>query len=75
MADARKVGILVLFLLYVLSSSANVEAKVCPFYCLDVVYMTCKASSDEKLKAECNCCLAPKDCTLHLSDGSSVDCN
>ncbi|KAB1213709.1 hypothetical protein CJ030_MR5G004852 [Morella rubra] len=29
---------------------------------------------DEKLDPKCNCCLAPKNCTLHLADGTSVHC-
>ncbi|KAG8633423.1 hypothetical protein MANES_18G104000v8 [Manihot esculenta] len=47
---------------------------VCPLYCLDVDYMTCPSSGEEKLSPSCNCCLAPKNCTLHLSDGSSIYC-
>ncbi|KAF9661594.1 hypothetical protein SADUNF_Sadunf19G0085000 [Salix dunnii] len=49
-------------------------AKACPQYCLDVDYMTCKSSGDKKLDSACNCCLAPKNCTLHLADGSLVQC-
>lgn len=58
-----------------LSSETTAKAKACPLYCLDVEYMTCKSSGDEKLNPVCNCCLAPKDCTLHLTDGSSIYCN
>ncbi|XP_019084969.1 PREDICTED: uncharacterized protein LOC104712786 [Camelina sativa] len=36
----------------------------CPLYCLQVEYMTCSSSGDEKLPPRCNCCLAPKNCTL-----------
>lgn len=77
MAGAKKVGLLVIFLLYaaLLSSETTAKAKACPLYCLDVEYMTCKSSGDEKLNPVCNCCLAPKDCTLHLTDGSSIYCN
>ncbi|KAH0434835.1 proteinase inhibitor PSI-1.2 [Dendrobium catenatum] len=49
-------------------------AVACPQYCLDVDYMTCASSGDEKLAARCNCCLAPKGCTLHLVDGQNVYC-
>ncbi|XP_043809024.1 proteinase inhibitor PSI-1.2 [Manihot esculenta] len=50
------------------------RAIACPLYCLDVDYMTCPSSGEEKLSPSCNCCLAPKNCTLHLSDGSSLYC-
>ncbi|KAJ4842058.1 hypothetical protein Tsubulata_037974 [Turnera subulata] len=36
--------------------------------------MTCQSSGDKKLDPHCNCCLAPKNCTLHLSGGTSVKC-
>ncbi|CAK7344855.1 unnamed protein product [Dovyalis caffra] len=49
------------------------SAKACPLYCLDVDYMTCKSSGDTKLNSVCNCCLAPKNCTLHLADGSETE--
>ncbi|KAK9286970.1 hypothetical protein L1049_015378 [Liquidambar formosana] len=50
-------------------------AKACPLVCLDVEYMTCNSSGAEKLTGGCNCCLAPKPCTLHLVGGSEVQCN
>ncbi|KAJ0232010.1 hypothetical protein HA466_0294840 [Hirschfeldia incana] len=46
----------------------------CPLYCLQVQYMTCPSSGDEKLPPRCNCCLAPKNCTLHLSGSTSINC-
>ncbi|CAO2836021.1 unnamed protein product [Amaranthus hypochondriacus] len=46
----------------------------CPLYCLDVAYMTCPSSGSQQLEGSCNCCMAPQGCTLHLSDGSSLDC-
>ncbi|KAL1215256.1 hypothetical protein V5N11_017020 [Cardamine amara subsp. amara] len=49
--------------------------KACPLYCLQVEYMTCISSGDEKLPPRCNCCLAPKNCTLHLSASTSIHCN
>ncbi|EFH63669.1 serine-type endopeptidase inhibitor [Arabidopsis lyrata subsp. lyrata] len=50
-------------------------AIACPLYCLQVEYMTCRSSGEEKLPPKCNCCLAPKNCTLHLSDSTSIHCN
>ncbi|XP_073099027.1 uncharacterized protein [Elaeis guineensis] len=55
------------------SSTGGVMA--CPLYCLDVKYVTCTSSGDKKLPATCNCCLTPKDCTLHLSDGTQLSCS
>ncbi|KAF3969437.1 hypothetical protein ACB098_01G122000 [Castanea mollissima] len=51
-----------------------ISAKACPLYCLQVEYMTCPSSGENKLNPRCNCCLAPKNCTLHLADGTSVYC-
>ncbi|RVW77551.1 hypothetical protein CK203_050233 [Vitis vinifera] len=56
-------------------TSKSFGAKACPLYCLDVDYITCVSSGEEKLTAPCNCCLAPKQCTLHLVDGSEVQCD
>ncbi|XP_077214223.1 serine-type endopeptidase inhibitor [Tasmannia lanceolata] len=53
----------------------NMEVKACPQYCLEVDYMTCKSSGAEKLPPKCNCCLASKDCTLHLTDGTVMNCS
>ncbi|XP_065847145.1 proteinase inhibitor PSI-1.2 [Euphorbia lathyris] len=51
------------------------RARACPLYCLQVDYMTCESTGSNKLTPSCiNCCLAPKDCTLHLVDGSSIHC-
>ncbi|PIN00801.1 hypothetical protein CDL12_26699 [Handroanthus impetiginosus] len=50
-----------------------VSSKACPLYCLDVVSMTCNGT--EVNFTRCNCCLAPKGCTLHLADGRSVYCS
>ncbi|KAI6688928.1 hypothetical protein NL676_025756 [Syzygium grande] len=52
-----------------------ISAVACPQYCLDVDYMTRPSTGDEKLSPKCNCCLAPKGCTLHLADGTSVSCH
>ncbi|KAF8025530.1 hypothetical protein BT93_F2383 [Corymbia citriodora subsp. variegata] len=52
-----------------------VNAVVCPLVCLDVDYMTCPSTGDKHLSHKCNCCLAPKGCTLHLTDGTSVHCS
>ncbi|KAK8947724.1 hypothetical protein KSP40_PGU010363 [Platanthera guangdongensis] len=49
-------------------------ARAGPQYCLLVDYMTCPSSGDERLPSECNCCLAPKGCTLHLHDGTKLSC-
>ncbi|EEF40638.1 proteinase inhibitor type-2 [Ricinus communis] len=65
---------LALLLLYGAISLQATSGKACPLYCLDVEYMTCQSSGDEKLNPSCNCCLAPKNCTLHLSDGTSLFC-
>nr|CAB3476684.1 unnamed protein product [Digitaria exilis] len=46
----------------------------CPQICLDVDYVTCPSSGDEKLPARCNCCMTPKNCTLHLTDGTQTTC-
>ncbi|KAF8025554.1 hypothetical protein BT93_F2405 [Corymbia citriodora subsp. variegata] len=51
------------------------SADACPLYCLDVDYMTCPSTGDEHLSPQCNCCLAPEGCTLHLTDGTSVYCS
>lgn len=47
----------------------------CPQFCLDVDYVTCPSSGSEKLPASCNCCMTPKGCTLHLSDGTQQTCS
>ncbi|KZV40885.1 hypothetical protein F511_05130 [Dorcoceras hygrometricum] len=49
-----------------------VRVMACPLYCLDVEYMTCNGT--KVTPGRCNCCLAPKGCILHLSDGTSVNC-
>lgn len=58
----------------ILLLEAGAVAKACPLYCLEVDYMTCPSSGDKKLDPKCNCCLAPKGCTLHLSSGTSMLC-
>ncbi|NP_001105983.1 uncharacterized protein LOC100037813 precursor [Zea mays] len=50
-------------------------AVACPQFCLDVDYVTCPSSGSEKLPARCNCCMTPKGCTLHLSDGTQQTCS
>ncbi|CAI0396581.1 unnamed protein product [Linum tenue] len=70
------------FFLAMEGGEAARAARICPMYCLDVAYMTCNNSSssssnnstDEHLRPACNCCLAPKNCTLHLANGSSMNC-
>ncbi|CAM0880753.1 unnamed protein product [Alopecurus aequalis] len=54
----------------------GMAAEICPQICLEVDYITCPSSGSEKLPARCSCCIsmAPKGCTLHLSDGSSQIC-
>lgn len=52
-----------------------VGAVACPQFCLDVDYVTCPSSGSEKLPASCNCCMTPKGCTLHLSDGTQQTCS
>ncbi|XP_017228338.1 proteinase inhibitor PSI-1.2 [Daucus carota subsp. sativus] len=68
-----------IFFLVLLASGMLLEAggvaKACYLYCLQVDYMTCPSSGEEKLEPKCNCCLAPKGCTLHLSGGSSMLCS
>ncbi|OAY64864.1 hypothetical protein ACMD2_26531 [Ananas comosus] len=54
---------------------SSAKAVACPQYCLDVSYVTCTSSGKERLPARCNCCLAGKGCTLHLSDGSQMTCS
>jgi hypothetical protein len=52
----------------------ELAAVACPQYCLDVAYVTCPSSGAEKLPARCNCCMAPRGCTLHLADGTQQTC-
>ncbi|XP_057977950.1 uncharacterized protein LOC131164632 [Malania oleifera] len=56
-------------------TSARELAEACPLFCLQVDYMTCATSGDQRLKGSCNCCLAPKNCTLHLTNGNNIYCN
>ncbi|CDP10660.1 unnamed protein product [Coffea canephora] len=77
MAISRINGVMAILLCGMILLSSNVEVKVveaCPQYCLDVEYMTC-GNSETKLPPRCNCCLAPKGCTLHLADGTSQYCS
>ncbi|KAK3163598.1 hypothetical protein QOZ80_1AG0005770 [Eleusine coracana subsp. coracana] len=54
----------------------GMEAVIaCPQYCLEVDYVTCPSSGAQKLPAKCNCCMTPKGCTLHLSDGTQQTCS
>ncbi|KAB1213712.1 hypothetical protein CJ030_MR5G004855 [Morella rubra] len=75
---AEYLGLTVLLLVYgailLGNNPEKISARVCPRFCLDVEYMTCPSSGDKKLDSRCNCCLAPKNCTLHLADGTSVHC-
>ncbi|GLT24980.1 hypothetical protein SLA2020_001390 [Shorea laevis] len=76
MASTKEVSILLLLILFAaMRTPANAQAKVCPLYCLQAQYMTCESSGEEKLKPACNCCLAPKNCTIYLADGTSKYCN
>ncbi|KAL6627607.1 hypothetical protein ACP70R_031333 [Stipagrostis hirtigluma subsp. patula] len=60
----------------VLLAGDGMEAALaCPQYCLDVDYVTCPSSGSQKLPARCNCCMTPKGCTLHLSDGTQQICS
>ncbi|KAK9162057.1 hypothetical protein Syun_002959 [Stephania yunnanensis] len=54
---------------------SKVAVQACPQFCLDVSYMTCQSSGAQHLPPKCNCCFAPKGCTLHHSDGTSLSCN
>nr|ACG27908.1 type II proteinase inhibitor family protein [Zea mays] len=58
-----------------LGQQGIVGAVACPQFCLDVDYVTCPSSGSEKLPASCNCCMTPKGCTLHLSDGTQQTCS
>ncbi|KAL3503066.1 hypothetical protein ACH5RR_037515 [Cinchona calisaya] len=72
----NRIGVMALLFCGMILAGAIVEVKVvkaCPLYCLDVNYMTC-GNSETKLRPYCNCCLAPKGCTLHLADGTSQYC-
>ncbi|KAF7127691.1 hypothetical protein RHSIM_Rhsim11G0055100 [Rhododendron simsii] len=72
---AKGVGVILVFwLLASVCFSQNV--KVCPLYCLEVEYMTCKSTGNEKLYPGCtNCCfLAGKGCTLYFSSGNPQTC-
>ncbi|KAK9095877.1 hypothetical protein Sjap_021374 [Stephania japonica] len=76
----HKLSALLLFVLGVSMLAVNyqgsrVAVQACPQFCLDVSYMTCPSSGAKHLPPRCNCCMAPKGCTLHLSDGTSLPCN
>ncbi|WCJ44243.1 serine-type endopeptidase inhibitors [Euphorbia peplus] len=74
MPQYSRVSLLIMLLLP-LYAVGIMRAKACPLYCLEVEYMTCESSGDKKFRPSCiNCCLAPKDCTLHLPDGSYIPC-
>ncbi|KAL6890585.1 hypothetical protein ACP4OV_008840 [Aristida adscensionis] len=57
------------------SGGEGMEAVACPQYCLEVDYVTCPSSGAKKLPARCNCCMTPKGCTLHFSDGTQQTCS
>ncbi|XP_059630327.1 uncharacterized protein LOC132273382 [Cornus florida] len=76
---ATRVGnmalLLVLFGVVLLGNNmAHGIVRPCPLICLGADYMTCTSSGAEKLSPSCNCCMAPKDCTLHFADGTSDYC-
>ncbi|GMH24314.1 hypothetical protein Nepgr_026157 [Nepenthes gracilis] len=80
MAATFKLKFMALLLVYCLlvlgeRRSESWVAKACPQYCLQVAYMTCPSSGEKRLPGRCNCCMAPKNCTLHLCDGSSWTCS
>ncbi|KAI3464348.1 hypothetical protein Pfo_021011 [Paulownia fortunei] len=60
-----------MFLLGINLVSVSIEA--CPLICYDVVSMTCNGTTVNPTR--CNCCGAPKGCTLHLANGASVYCD
>ncbi|CAL4957486.1 unnamed protein product [Urochloa decumbens] len=64
-----------LLICVVLLEQIGTQAVVCPLYCLQVDYMTCPSSGSQKLPARCNCCMTPKGCTLHLSNGRQQACS
>ncbi|KAI4320198.1 hypothetical protein MLD38_033704 [Melastoma candidum] len=74
MATGKACGILLLLVCSVMILGENSIAKACPQDCLDVSYMTCPPSGDQQ-RPSCNCCVAPKGCTLYLSDGSGITCS
>ncbi|KAB1204730.1 hypothetical protein CJ030_MR8G002618 [Morella rubra] len=77
---AKYLGFTVLLLVYGVILLGNYPEKImsappCPFPCfVDVEYVTCPSSGDKKLDPQCSCCLAPKNCTLHLADGTLIQC-
>ncbi|KAL1324888.1 hypothetical protein HN51_035003 [Arachis hypogaea] len=73
----NKVG--VIFLVMVICGMIILEGEVkrvegCEQVCYEAAYMTCpsSASGEEHLSPACNCCLAPRGCTLYNSDGSTI---
>ncbi|MED6106847.1 hypothetical protein PIB30_008233 [Stylosanthes scabra] len=72
----NKVG--VMFLVIVICGAIILEGGVrrvegCQQVCYEAAYMTCPSSSgEEHLSPSCNCCLAPRGCTLYNSDGSPI---
>jgi hypothetical protein len=57
-------------------NSATVRARIaCPSYaCIanEGGYMTCLSSGTQKLNSPCNCCYAPKGCTIYYASGASM---
>ncbi|XP_010521150.1 PREDICTED: proteinase inhibitor PSI-1.2 isoform X2 [Tarenaya hassleriana] len=74
LATNQMMSLFVLGVILAVGLGSAASARACPQYCLDVDYVTCPFSGNEELPSRCNCCMAPKGCTLHLSDGSSIHC-
>ncbi|CAL4977153.1 unnamed protein product [Urochloa decumbens] len=68
-------GLLLICVVLLGQKQIGTQAVVCPLYCLQVDYVTCPSSGSQKLPARCNCCMAPKGCTLHLSNGRQQACS
>jgi len=52
---------------------ATVRAIVCPNVCMDYAgYMTCPSSGIKQLNPPCNCCYAPKGCTIYHASRTPI---
>ncbi|KAK9758166.1 hypothetical protein RND81_01G212000 [Saponaria officinalis] len=77
---SKKLGLIVLLAFGIILMNkieimeAQEEDKVCPLICYEAKYMTCLKMGDKHLEPVCNCCLAPKGCTLHLQNGQNLYC-
>ncbi|KAM3711602.1 hypothetical protein ACB098_01G122100 [Castanea mollissima] len=73
----NKVGVIYLLLLssaiLLVFNPEIASAKVSPQYCTqDAGYMTCPSSGNKQLNPPCNCCLAPKGCTVYHANGTAI---